>query len=700
MKKSILFSLIFILLSTISYILLNYEKNQKLQQHLNTKTKQFSQNYYVLYKEYQKLSEVIFNTKIDTLEVAKIFKDRDREQLHNHLKDTYSLLKQYNIKQLHFHLPNNESFLRFHRPNKYGDNLTNTRETVKYVNENKKQIDGFEEGRIYNGYRFVFPLFYKKKHIGSVEVSFSTLAMNIEFMDNYKVISNFMILKEKVDQKVFKSEKSNYVQSPFKKFYLEKKMIDEIAKHINIKKREPLSKNTQKLINDYGLTNKSFSTYDDVRKEIMTFIKVKNPISKKVVGIFIARSDANYIHNKTKDFITILSLLILFIAIVMVYIYKESIYKNNIKTNNKKLKAIFEEADSGIALMDLNGNFLEVNNIYSKLLGYSKDELLNLNCLELSTKNTKEIAKQIIKKAIKEGYVSKVRKECITKENQIVHLELSLTLLPSKDAFIAIVNSLEDKLQLENLNNNLQLEVDNAVEDLRTKDIMLFQQSKMAAMGEMIDSIAHQWMQPIGIIKMKLQIMKMDLDFNQLTDEKIEETATSSDKQIVHLTNTINEFRSFFRPNSKIEEIPLKAILDSSILLMQDDLIKNSIKTNITGNDTAVIKVNSSEFKHVIINIVNNAKDAFNDNNIDKENREVVFDIVTNADKTIFKIIDNAGGIPANIIGNIFEANFTTKEEGKGTGIGLYMTKQIVDKIGASIEVENINNGACFKIII
>lgn len=700
MKRNLFFTLIFVLACSVVFLVLNYEKDKKIDNHLHIKTKQYIQNYDVLYQEYKKLSEVIFKTKIDTKEVQFLFKNKDREKLYNHLKDTYHLLQSYNIKQLHFHLQNNDSFLRFHRPEKYGDNLTNIRETVRYVNETKKSIDGFEEGRIYNGYRFVFPLFYEKEHIGSVEVSFSTLAMNLEFMDSYNVISNFLVFKDKVEEKVFQSEKSNYVESMFDKFYIEKKMIEEISKKKFIEIKKQVSDKTKEIMKKEGLSNDSFSIYDDVRKEIITFIKVKNPITKEISGIFTVRSKADYIHNKLSYFYISLYMVILFIAIVIYLIYKEMQYRANIKLNNKKLITIINEADSGIALMGLDGEFLEVNEVYCELLGYTRKELLNLCCLELSSKNTKEKARQVLNDAKEKGKISKVRKECISKNGTLLHLELSLTLLPLKNAFIAVINSLEDKIKLEHLNKNLQIEVDHAVEDLRIKDAMLSQQSKLAAMGEMIDSIAHQWMQPIAVIRMKIQMMELDLDYNQLTNEKIKDVISSSEHQIKHLISTINEFRTFFRPNSKVENISLKSIIDSTILLTQDDLIKNSISTEIIGSEKSIVKVNSSEFKHIIINIINNSKDAFHDNNIDKEHRSIVFYIESIQDKTILKIIDTAGGIPNNIIKYIFEANFTTKKEGKGTGIGLYMTKQIIDKNNASIEVENIAKGACFTITI
>jgi len=200
-----------VLYSLIVLVVNNYHNN-KVTEHLDRKTNNYVKNYNALYHEYKKVAEVLFITKIDRKKIKEIFKnatssnenikDSTRTELYNTLLNTYKLLKPYNIKQLHFHLPNNESFLRFHRPAKYGDNLTNDRETVKYVNDTKLSIDGFEEGKVFNGFRFVYPLFDKEEHIGSVEISFSALAFITDFMKSYKIDSNFQIAKKVVDAKV------------------------------------------------------------------------------------------------------------------------------------------------------------------------------------------------------------------------------------------------------------------------------------------------------------------------------------------------------------------------------------------------------------------------------------------------------------------------------------------------------------------
>jgi PAS domain S-box-containing protein len=706
MRKAPVYTILFIILSFISFLILDWERDTKIDEYLKSKTVQYKQNYEAHYDDYITWADLIFNSHINTKETISIFKDayksdvRKKEQLrkklYDHLKDVYNLLKSYDIKQLHFHLPDNESFLRFHRPGKFGDNLTGIRDTVAYVNKNKKKINGFEEGRIFNGYRFIFPLFYKDEHIGSVEISYSTLALSKEFMNSFNVIPNFLIPKALADKKLFEEEKSNYISSIIDGYYMERSIVEAIKKKRKEKVLLPLASKTKKEFEKRIKNEDSFTLYDPLRKELMTFISVKNPIHKTISGVFVIRSGAEVIDQKNKNFKIFLILTMVSLLVVLYLIYKEDIYVTKIDENNKKLSSVFKDADSGIALIDLKGRFLEVNDAYSRILGYSQDEIVKISCMDLSRKEDIPKIIETLIEAYKLGHISKERKICIKKDGSVVHIEFSLTLLPSKDAFIVVVNPLEDKLKLERLNNNLQKEVERSIEDLRLKDAMLAQQSKLAAMGEMIDSIAHQWMQPVGIIKMKIQTMQADHEYKELTDERIEEFINSSLGQIDHLVNTMNEFRRFFRPSEIIEEVSLHEMIDTSILLVKDELVKNSIKTVVNGDTEAKVKLNSAEFKHVLINIINNAKDAFIQNGT--KERLISFYVSNKEGKVFLSISDNAGGIDKEVIDHIFEPNFTTKEQGKGTGIGLYMSKQIIDKNNAQIKVQNINDGVCFII--
>jgi len=234
--KPITFIIFYIFISCLILFLFDKEKDSKIEKYLKDKTNQVFLEYKNVYEEHKTLSQIIFETQIDKEKVLSVFenasssnkeiKDKARQDLYNVLKNEYFILKKYNLKQLHFHLPNSESFLRMHRPNKYGDSLKDIRLTVDYVNRKQAFIEGFEEGRIFNGYRFVYPIFSKtKKYLGSVEISFSALAMIETLNKTYNIDTNLLISKEVVDKKVFDEEKENYVLSPNKNFYFEKSIL-------------------------------------------------------------------------------------------------------------------------------------------------------------------------------------------------------------------------------------------------------------------------------------------------------------------------------------------------------------------------------------------------------------------------------------------------------------------------------------------
>jgi signal transduction histidine kinase len=225
---------------------------------------------------------------------------------------------------------------------------------------------------------------------------------------------------------------------------------------------------------------------------------------------------------------------------------------------------------------------------------------------------------------------------------------------------------------------------------------MLLQQSKMAAMGEMMDAVAHQWKQPLNALSMYSEIIKSDFEDGSVDKVYIDQFRDDMQVQIDHMVNTLDEFRTFFRPNKEHEMFSLLSIVHSVLFLTKDDLLKNRITVTIEKKDHIDINGSSNEFKHLLLNIINNAKDAFNDNNIEK--RIITIRLINNDEGKRMEIEDNAGGIPKHIIADIFKANVTSKEEGKGTGIGLYMSTQIATKHNALLSVKNKNAGACFTV--
>ena len=211
-------------------------------------------------------------------------------------------------------------------------------------------------------------------------------------------------------------------------------------------------------------------------------------------------------------------------------------------------------------------------------------------------------------------------------------------------------------------------------------------------MGEMIGAIAHQWRQPLNTLGLIIQDLEEAYGFGELDEKYIKDTVQTSMKQINFMSKTIDDFRNFFRINKKITHFSVKQAIQETVNIVLAQLKHHNIKITISGDDFE-IKGFDNEFKQTILNIIGNAKDMIMENNISNPEIQIWL-----KDKKVY-ISDNAGGIPKEIIKRIFEPYFTTKEQGKGTGMGLYMSKMIIEEnMGGKITAHNKNGGAEFVI--
>jgi signal transduction histidine kinase len=210
----------------------------------------------------------------------------------------------------------------------------------------------------------------------------------------------------------------------------------------------------------------------------------------------------------------------------------------------------------------------------------------------------------------------------------------------------------------------------------------------------MMDAVAHQWKQPLNAISMLTDILLIEYRDGDVDEAYLEAYKKTLWEQIDHLLNTLAEFRSFFRPDKEKAVFNLSRSIHSVLLLIKDEFMGQNISFRVEGDDSIELYGVENEFKHIILNLLNNAKDAFNEREITP--REINIAYYRQKDTSILEVCDNAGGIPDSIIDDIFKPNITTKAEGKGTGIGLYMSSQITDKMDATLEAINKDNGVCF----
>lgn len=258
----------------------------------------------------------------------------------------------------------------------------------------------------------------------------------------------------------------------------------------------------------------------------------------------------------------------------------------------------------------------------------------------------------------------------------------------------------EKNKELEEINHSLDQRIHEEIEKSRRQEQMLLQQSRLVAMGEMIGNIAHQWRQPLNVLGLSIQNLEMASEFGELDHDYIVNMIDTSMKQVTYMSKTIDDFRNFVNPNSAQIRFDLGEAIEESIRLLNPTLNSSSIKTTVHKSETAIkILGNASEFKQVIVNLINNAKDAFIENHI--VDRMMDIRVIDDTEQVIIEFEDNAGGIPPEIIERIFEPYFTTKEEGKGTGIGLYMSYGIIkEKMNGSITAGNTLKGVKFTITL
>ncbi|MEA3498817.1 MAG: HAMP domain-containing sensor histidine kinase, partial [Campylobacterota bacterium] len=238
-------------------------------------------------------------------------------------------------------------------------------------------------------------------------------------------------------------------------------------------------------------------------------------------------------------------------------------------------------------------------------------------------------------------------------------------------------------------NINLQQKVKLEVQKNNEKEQMLFQQSKMAAMGEMIGNIAHQWRQPISIISMWANNIVADIDMEDIKNENLRRYANNINEQTNHLSKTIDDFRNFFTPNKEKTTFTLKSSIDKTMNLLSASFKTHSIEV-IKDVEDITITALENELTQAILNIIKNAKDILI--TLPKGKRRLIFiDIYKKNNQIILEIKDSGGGVPKDIIDKVFEPYFTTKHKSQGTGIGLYMTESIVTKhLNGEIFVRNV----------
>jgi len=415
---------------------------------------------------------------------------------------------------------------------------------------------------------------------------------------------------------------------------------------------------------------------------------------------------------KEWDYKTLLALLIIgtivftiaFIVITLLVKYrkaknKEIEYQKEQIVNQEKIRnayIVYENTNDAILITDKDCDVIDINKSFTVNTGYTLDEIKGLNPRFLKSgmhddgfyeqmwfeiENNNHWHGEVVNK---------------NKDGQLYTELLTINRVVDKEGelknYIAVFTNITKQKEQE--------------QQLKEQEELIFQQSKMAAMGEMLENIAHQWRQPLSVISTAATAPIMEEQFGIANAESNIDRFKLINESAQHLSKTIDDFRDFFRPDKEKKEFDVAKVIEQALKILNSKFKNRNIQVVKNLEDVSLFGY-ESELVQVIMNILNNARDALEQ--VEEDKRFIFLEVMNKNNTMVMIIRDSGNGIPHNIIDKIFEPYFTTKHQSQGTGIGLYMSEEIITKhMSGSLKVKNLQyeyegyslNGAEFEITI
>lgn len=396
-----------------------------------------------------------------------------------------------------------------------------------------------------------------------------------------------------------------------------------------------------------------------------------------LVAYRLEKSLTSIIVEKVLELLGVFIFAFAMIIVPMFYlIYR---YVQLTKENSAFLKNIMDNMFDALIVIDKKAIIQHINYPTEHIFGYTSHELIGHNIKMLVPESHR---------ALHDGYVENYKNEertiigkqrdlkGVNKDGLELPISLAVTkiVVNSKVYYIGAVRDLREVKQLEAMT--------------KKQEALLIHQSKLASMGEMIGAIAHQWRQPLNELSIRIQKLKYDFHKDKIDEQFINEFIEKNKNTIKFMSATIDDFRNFFRIDKMKHDFYLKESILEVLRMLETQLQEHNIAVEIEGEDF-IFTGFKSEFQQVIMNLIANSKDALIEHSIQSPKLKIAI-----LSQEIL-IQDNAGGIPQKVLERVFEPYFTTKEQGKGTGMGLYMSKMIIEEnMDGKISIANKNDGA------
>ncbi len=473
------------------------------------------------------------------------------------------------------------------------------------------------------------------------------------------------------------------------------------------------------------------------------FVTLELNLPTKKTYILMAKLKDSILNRQYRDRIDrylVVSLLVLFLSFIVSFIFSKYFQKLNIilksiqrkninldekvKTRTKELKEskkrlidILNNITDFVWQIDKDGKYIYASSHVENILGYRVEEVIGKTPFDFMAKEVAEdIEKYFLELKEKKLPLKNLENKNIDKNGKTIWLETNATpILDDNNNLIGYIGTDRDiserkaqekqistiNEELKHLNKTLEDRIKEEVEKNKLQEVQLFNQAKMAAMGDMLGNIAHQWRQPLSYISTTASGIKLNYEFAILKQEDIPVAMDEIVSKTQYLSQTIETFRNFLKEKKEYQEVILQDRVEMALNILNASLKDNHIYLEKIMDYTYPIKTTLvvGELSEVIINIINNAKDVLIARNI--PNPWIIIELSRQDNNAILSIEDNAGGINPDIIPRVFEPYFTTKDLSVGTGLGLYMSYKIIkESLKGKISVINSEYGAKFIIEI
>lgn len=608
----------------------------------------------------------------------KLLSNENKKYFANLKNISLRIKENSNFKNVWIHVIDAQGISRYRSwTSKSGDSLLKVRKELPLLLKNPEMTSVISVGIFDITFKSIVPIYEDKKFVGLIETitKFNSIAEKFQ-----KKGMDLLIL---VDKK-YKQQLSK----PFSDIFIN----DYYVANKNVKKElvELTQKNLQNFldIKNYEINSGKFIT----RYELNDF---KN---EKMANIFVFQNYDEIFSKEIKNLENSLRLIGYLITIIILAIFTTYYYFNKSKYTKlleqevkrrtkelnqliKRYKQVFEGSKAMKLLVDPETmSIVDANKAALEFYGYTKDEIKKLKTsdINVSLDDNLNVCSQILDE---EKNVFNFRHKLANGEIRDVEVYSSPIDMDDKKLVYSIVRDITDDLKLQ--------------KEFEEKQKLFYQQAKMASMGEMLENIAHQWRQPLSTITTAASGIKLKKEFGLLDDTFFDDSVGIIIKSANFLSQTIEDFRNFFKHSNTSEKFKISDALQDCFNILKMKLHSSSIETVLIDNSKIEISGYKNEFIQVFLNLINNSIDTFKTINVDKQ--VILIKIEKQDDSIIITFQDNAQGVDEEIIDKIFEPYFTTKHKSQGTGIGLYMSEQIINKhfdgeisvINSSFEIDS-----------